>query len=502
VHDVNHSLWWTVANTYSGVDWAPDGSLLVAIDRLEREGFGWQQFFELNRLDLGTSALTQLAAPFELLNGANQSLKPRLGPHGEIYGTRPPTSDSTLCGWWILDAATGVPDQFTSGTGDCWDEFDWAILGGGSTEPRVVVDPGTAPDDPNAPVPPVDATEPTPPAPDGAPGADAPSDPLPEALDLAVTIPAGTTTAVPLPTVDGTLAPFDLVELPPADQLAVTTASPTPGAVQTGLDGVVGLTPADGFAGTTTFRFVVAGAASPVATATVTVVGPGAPDAVDDQLTVPAEVETVLDPAVLLANDSAAPVAPPVAPFAAPELQIVTVYGSTSGRAWLDADGMLHVLPAAAGSSTFTYVVADGSGATDAASAHVLATATATTDPTTPTTPPPTPTTGGTPGSTPTTSPPTPTTGTPGPTPTTPSPTPTTGTPGSAPAAPGVDPATAGAGPSGGRAGGRPTVGAGGLVGTGAPDDVLFLFGVGLVIIGFALRRARPRSTRPQRRSG
>jgi hypothetical protein len=469
VHDVTHSQWWTVANTYSGVDWAPDGSLLVAIDRLEREGFGWQQFFELNRLDLGSGALTQLAAPFELLNGANQSLKPRLGPHGEIYGTRPPTSDSTLCGWWILDAATGVPDQFTSGTGDCWDEFDWAIVGGGSTAPRLVVEPGTAPDDPNAPVPPVDATEPTPPSPDGAPGADVPSVALPEALDLAVTIPAGVTTSVPLPTVDGTLAPFDLVELPPTDQLTVTTAGPTPGALQTGLDGVVGLTPADGFVGTTTFRFVVAGAASPVATATVTVVGPGAPDAVDDQLTLPAGVETVLDPTVLLANDIATPTAP-LAPLAAIDLEIVTVYGSTSGRAWLDADGMLHVLPAEAGSSTFTYVVADGAGATDAASALVLATGTTASDPTVPTTPPPTPTTAGTPGSTPT--------------------------------APGVDPAAPGAGSSGGRGGARPAVGAGGLAATGAPDDALLLFGVGLVVIGFALRRARPRSTRQRHRSG
>jgi hypothetical protein len=486
VHDVDHSLWWTVANSYSGVDWAPDGSLLVAIDRLEREGFGWQQFFELNRLDLASGSLTQLAAPFELLNGANQSLKPRLGPHGEIYGTRPPTSDSTLCGWWILDAATGVPDQFTSGTGDCWDEFDWAIVGGGSTEPRVVVDPGTAPDDPNAPMPPVDATEATPPAPDGAPGADAPSDPLPEALDLAVTIPAGVTTPLPLPTVDGTLAPFEVVELPPVDQLTVTAADPTPGALQTGLDGVVSLTPADGFLGTTTFRFVVAGAASPVATATVTVVGPAGPDAVDDQLTLPAGEDTVLDPAVLLANDVAAPVAPLAVASAAAELEIVTVYGSTSGRAWLDPDGMLHVLPGAAGSSTFTYVVADGAGATDAATAHVLATGT------TPSTSPPTtpPTTVGTPGSTPTT----PTTS-----PTTPT---TVGTPGPRLTAPRVDPAAPGASPSGGRGSERPAVGSGGLAATGAPDDALLLVGVGLVVIGFALRRSRPRPTRPRHRSG
>lgn len=478
---------WRPPSLVVGQDWAPDGSILFTYATRVQDGFGSRYDHEVYRFDPSTGTTSApLGPPFKLGRGYERTLAATNGPGGAVYGDSP---DGGMywyperCGWWLLDPVTGVPDEFLtealSAPGECWDDFDWARIGATppATEPRLVLDPAAAPDDPNAPVPPVDATAPAAVSPDAAPGADEPVVPPPAAADLSATIPAGATTVVQLPTLDGALAPFELVEPVPADELTIAAANPTPGAPRTGLDGTVALTPAPGFTGPVTFRYVVAGTTDPVATATITVVGPVPPTAVDDQLTLPAGIETVLDPAALLGNDivPAPRVAPRLqAPVAPGGLQIVTVYGATSGRAWLDAVGMLHVLPAAAGASSFTYVVADAAGTTDAAVVSVLATSTAP-----PTTPPVTPTT-------PPTTPPVTSTTPPGPATL------------SGPAAPGG--AGAGAGGSavaGAGAGTLPSTGADSMPRTGAPVDALLAAGLGIVVIGFVLRRGGRRPARP-----
>ena len=268
-----------------------------------------------------------------------------------------------------------------SGVCAVWDnQFDWAIVGPGgpgTSPPRLVPDPSSAPDDGNAPEE-VDVTTLTAPSSEPAEGADdIPPGPLPSAAPIDVVVPADGSTTLTLPTTDGSLAPFQVDELPPATELTIVGLEEV--AMVTGVDGEITVTPTPGFLGTTTFSYFVVGDPDHVATATVTVAGNVPPIAADDALSVTAGTDTTFDPSVLLANgvdpDNAQAGRSAFAALAAApsSLQLAAVFGSGNGRAWIDSSGMVHVAAAHAGNFTFSYIVADSGGATDGAVVQVAA---------------------------------------------------------------------------------------------------------------------------------
>ncbi len=390
-------LWQT--DFYDSIDWSGD-TLLVSrgFENLATfnpgGGLGsspnlWTVF----RLDPADGTLTRLMPQPDVYVTIRPN-KFKVSPAGIPYGTlyRPPDGQCAYGGsdMVLFQLGSGAVDQVPADrpVGTCTvndRSFDWVIRstggGPGTSPPLLTVDPAAAPDDGNAPVD-IDITTVTGPSDQPAPGADdiAPI-PLPVAAPLnGVVVPADTPTTLTLPTVGGALAPIQIEQLPPPSQMTIATAGPNALAVVTGLDGEVIVTPAPGFQGTTSFTYFVEGDPTHVATATVTVVGNAAPVAADDDLAVPVGSETTFDPAALLAND----VDPDAAARAGPSqrrdvvpmsLTLVSVFASGNGRAWLDGAGIVHVLAQQPGAYDFSYIVADNAGATDTATARVIATA-------------------------------------------------------------------------------------------------------------------------------
>jgi hypothetical protein len=173
--------------------------------------------------------------------------------------------------------------------------------------------------------------------------------------------------------VSGALSAFTVVSSPAPGEMTVGVPASTGVEISTAIDGQILVTPAPGFLGTATIGYVVAGTTGPVAAATITVTGNQPPVAEPDTITAAQGVDTVIDPAVLLANDHD--------PDPNAALRVVSVSGTDNGTAWLDVDGLVHVLPANAGTAVFTYVIADDGGALSLA--RVTATVAASEQPTT-----------------------------------------------------------------------------------------------------------------------
>jgi hypothetical protein len=242
------------------------------------------------------------------------------------------------------------------------------------TPPIVVPDPDTVPADPDDP-PPSDVDTPAPEAPP-APGAD---DRAPEAAPSPRTttyvVPADGTTPIVLRDADGLPVRAAITRSPLAGTAVLRAATPTDGdPLLVGADGTVLVDPAAGFAGSFTFEAAAPGG-TPV-TMMVDVVAPPTPTAVDDTITVDAGSRVVIEPGTLLAND----VAPEsvglgddeLAPLAPGQLEIVSVFGYTGGRATLLDDGSIEVETTSPTGGTFDYVAGvTGSTGTSAATVRV-----------------------------------------------------------------------------------------------------------------------------------
>lgn len=377
--------------SFRSADWS-DGTLVVSrgdetlaltTSNSLRTTFG---AFVMNPLDGTMTRLT----PSPDVEWPARPMMLKVAPGGSLHGEvphPPPTSSPCQLGQTdmaVLDRASGLTDLVPSAVGLCGagdHSFDWASVpqpGGGSTGlPLVTANPAAAPDDGNAPVI-ADVTVVTHPSAQPAVGADtfAPLDPPVPAPLSGITVDADRSTVITLSTVDARPASFDVVQPPPASEMTVAGVGGASIVAGTGLDGRLVVTPAPGFRGTTTLSYAVVGHPDRTATATITVIGNVPPLAADDELTVPAAIEAVFEPAVLLANDvdPDAAAARRSSVNASASLRLVSVFGSSNGRAWLDSAGV-HVLPAEAGGYTFSYIVADGAGATSEAVVRVTATA-------------------------------------------------------------------------------------------------------------------------------
>ncbi len=259
--------------------------------------------------------------------------------------------------------------------------------------PIIVGDPSTLPPEPDDP-PPADVDAPSPEG-SAAAGADEfPPGDVADALPTRITVISGTTTTAVLPSSSGTPTPLRVVGQPAPGTLDVSPAAPpATDPTSTGPDGAVRIIPAPGFVGVTTFQVAGLGTDAAVATITVEVVAAPTPVAGDDQIEVERDAVVTIDADALLANDR-----PPSSPLSAslpdvarlaPPLRLVSVFGFDGGTAVLRRDGRIDLQARTAG--TFTYTVADASGATANARVTVRLAA-PTTVPTTPTTLP-TPTT-------------------------------------------------------------------------------------------------------------
>lgn len=413
------------------VEWLPDGNFLVSMVGHPESDLNRYAAFHVDRT---TGVFTRLTPePDATYYERPWTLK--VSPDGgRFYGDVPDitttngSSSAPGSDFGLIDPSTGTSEriepQFNPPSPDEANEgFDWALVAP-VAPPALAIDPAAAPDDPNAPAEPTgDVVAPSTEAAPGAADVEGPSvSPLPPAT---VTIPSGVTTTVQLLGDGGTLVPYVVVPaaggpgavaVGAADGAAPiplgSPGGPTAFGVGSSPGGTILLTAPADFAGTV--ELLVAPIAVPTATTVITVeVVPGnvAPVAVDDVVDVPAATATVIDPAALLVNDvdpdAGAPPAEMGALAVGPSgLAIVSVSGSSGGRAWLDVDGAVHVHPAAAGTSTFQYVVADAGGATATAVVTVQAipdpttTAPATSPPTVPPTDPPVTTAPGAPATT------------------------------------------------------------------------------------------------------
>jgi hypothetical protein len=195
---------------------------------------------------------------------------------------------------------------------------------------------------PNDPLPPV-------------PGADGPVADIVLPTDVAVTIPAGQTSAVSLLPSGARFAVVDAAGA--AGQLTLSApdgAPPVGGPLTTGPDGVVSVTPADGFTGVATFVVANPLALASTATVTVTVVGNAPPAAADDARTVTLGQVTTFAATELLGNDRDPD---------GDQLRVVAVRGATNGETYLNASGTVFVVPSAVGVGEAEVVVADTKGA-------------------------------------------------------------------------------------------------------------------------------------------
>ncbi|MEO6125470.1 MAG: hypothetical protein ABIR32_17370 [Ilumatobacteraceae bacterium] len=258
--------------------------------------------------------------------------------------------------------------------------------------PVVIADPATLPPDPVDP-PPTDVEDVTPPG-DPAEGADfvEPGDVV-TPVATTITVRAGRTTTVQLPSSNGLPTSFSIVATPPVTTADVVPAPP-PGKdpFTTGPDGLVRITPAPGFIGTTSFDVAARDGSHPEHI-TVVVVAPDVPRPVDDRITVMPNAVTTIEAGELLANDrgSESNTAPALgvgrlADLAAPGLRIVSVFGFDGGTAVLKLNGQIEVQASASG--TFIYTIADATGAIASArvTVDVAVPTTTTTNTTSPTT--------------------------------------------------------------------------------------------------------------------
>ena len=277
-------------------------------------GFGSSpKTFGAARLDPITSVVTRIT-PEPDTGFAERPYKLRVSPGGQLYADAAgfdasnPACPTVYSGLGVIDAASGALDRVQPAhTGVCggYDKmFSWGVSSGGITgSPVIAVDPTADPPDPNEPSA-VDVTTLTPPDAVPAPDADTLPGRVVEApADIAASVPAGATTAVTLQTVSGALAAFTVVSSTPAEVAVGVPVSTGAFETTTGIDGQILVTPAPGFLGTTTIRYVVAGSAGPVATATITVTGNRPPIAEPDTIAAPQSIDTVIDPSALLAND-------------------------------------------------------------------------------------------------------------------------------------------------------------------------------------------------------
>lgn len=349
---------WRPRHYISGFDWETDSTLIVGDYHVTVEAFPATWEHSLKRLDPATMTLSDLPgpppAPLPYPNGTHSYLglsgvDLRTEPNGAVY-----VADQG-CGWQVLDRASGAFDLVPGATDSCWSMPDWKSVATTPSQPRVVVDPVAAPNDPNAPVPLTDVTTVTDAA-ELAPGADAPVGELPDAADAAVEISGPQ--PVTLSTATGELVPFEVVELPAPGTVAVAGVPGQPAEVRTGPDGTLQLTPAAGFTGAATLTFAVVGSPT-TATLTITVVAPPTPTVVADTVDAATTGEIVIDPVRLLANDESTD----------PPLRIVSVR-SGSTRAYLSPDGLVHVTVGTS-PGTFTYTAATASGTTSSAEVTV-----------------------------------------------------------------------------------------------------------------------------------
>ena len=342
-------------------------------------------------LDPANGSLTRLTPQPDLWVDVRPNkfkLAPDATPYSWLYRPLDPQCPYGASDLVVFQLGSGAVSQIPADQppGPCRAQdrsFDWVIRPGsggtGSGLPLLVIDPALAPDDGNAPLD-IDVTTITVPSEQPAEGADeTPPAPFPEAASLSgVVVPADTPTELTLRTVDGTLAPFQIGQLPPAFEMTLATSQAGGLAAVTELDGRVVVTPAPDFRGVTTFTFFVLGDPTRIATATITVVGNAQPLAADDVLVVPVGIDMSFDASALLDND----VDPDDARLAATDrfaeavptsLHLAAVFGSTNGRAWLDEAGVVHVLALQPGEYSFSYLVADEHGAVAGATAHVTA---------------------------------------------------------------------------------------------------------------------------------
>ena len=201
-----------------------------------------------------------------------------------------------------------------------------------------------------------------------------------------------------LPSSSGAATSLRIVERPASGTVDVAPATPpATDPTSTGPDGVVRITPAPGFVGVTTFQVSGLGTDAAVATITVEVVAAPAPAAADDQIEVERDAVVTIDAAGVARQRPAPELAysrRPCQAWRSLPRRCVSCPSSASTAAPPCCDattGRSTCRPKMRG--TFTYTVADESGATANARVTVRSAA-ATTVPTTPTpTPSPTPTT-------------------------------------------------------------------------------------------------------------
>lgn len=361
------------------VDWPASGNPIVSRGFSVDPAFWVSQgivpspeVFGVFSLDPATGVFTRLTPTPDVDYNTRPTLL-ETSPSGVPYGVdfAPQT-----CGWGrqalgVIDTATGGVDIVTPDNPDglCpvtdgW--FDWGIVrgaGGGTALPLVEEpDPEQAP--PPGPDPEVvDVTEPIPTDDVPLDGADEVpvSSPSP-AVDVGpIQVAGDVPSVITLAAADGLPAVFQVVSPPSPDALTVEgEIDPT----SSDAGGRFMVRPVPGFRGTVSFTVVVRGSEAAPATVTIEVVGNRSPIANPDSITAIAGSEAILDESVLLGND----VDPDDALSgrlgeAVDALQLASVYGS-GGAAWIDAAGALHLAPATAGRTTFSYVVVDPDGAT------------------------------------------------------------------------------------------------------------------------------------------
>lgn len=363
-----------------GVSWRNDHELLVT-----RGAPGWDQA-RVESLDLST--LTPVPVPdpgdVRLEPAAATPLgtaalpassavhrDPKLTPDGRVYG-------DIDCGLYVGSytgalAVTTYHSPYVVGSSTCYRDFSWNGTampgGGGGGDPMIDIDPALAPDPaPDEPGPPqvVAAGTPSP----GA-GTDAtrpvPDDVLPDS----VTISPGEVLDLVLSNDLGAPVRYEIdpvVTQPPGGGTVTVLAEPDRGTGLLTTSGPLRLQADQATAsasGPARVRVRAAGAAS-FDTIEVRIAVPSRPTAADDALVVRAGTAATFPASALLANDAPG--------RAGAQLELVQVDGYDRGSAFLDADGVVHVVATAAGTGTFHYSVAE-SGSTAVATGVVTVTA-------------------------------------------------------------------------------------------------------------------------------
>lgn len=292
---------------------------------------------------------------------------PKLLADGRVYG-------DARCGLFSGQTTiTTTAAAYVPGTSTCFTDFAWdggGASGGTQGEPMLVLDPAQAPDPaPDAPGEAVVVA-------DGAPAPGAGTDathPVPQHVGpLVVTIAPGGTTDVALTNDLDAPVRYEVDPAPtqpPGGGRITVVGESDPGTGLVTTSGTLRLVADAATAqatGPARLRVRAAGATA-FETIEVRFAAPPRPVAADDGLSVQVGVEATFPAATLLANDT------PSVPGAA--LRLVQVGGFDHGSAFLDADGIVHVTAAQAGTGTFAYAVGQA-GSTGHATATVTVSAT------------------------------------------------------------------------------------------------------------------------------